>query len=57
MKDFIKYVFATVTGIVVFFLIMGILFVISLVGLAASSASSVPVEKWKNAPAKTLWDS
>ena len=45
MKDFIKYVFATVTGIVVFFLIMGILFVISLVGLAASSASSVPVEK------------
>ena len=30
MKDFIKYVFATVTGIVVFFLIMGILFVISL---------------------------
>ena len=31
MKDFIKYVFATVTGIVVFFLIMGILFVISLV--------------------------
>ena len=32
MKDFIKYVFATVTGIVVFFLIMGILFVISLVG-------------------------
>lgn len=45
MKDFIKYVFATVTGIVVFSLIMGILFVISLVGLAASSASSVPVEK------------
>lgn len=45
MKDFIKYVFATVTGIVVFTLIMGILFVISLVGLAASSASTVPVEK------------
>ena len=44
MKDFIKYVFATVTGIVVFSLIMGILFVISLVGLAASSASTVPVE-------------
>ncbi len=44
MKDFIKYVFATVTGIIVFSLIMGILFVISLVGLAASSASSVPVE-------------
>lgn len=45
MKDFIKYVFATVTGIVVFSLIMGILFVFSLVGLAASSASTVPVEK------------
>ncbi len=45
MKDFIKYVFATVTGIIVFSLIMGILFVISLVGLAASSASTVPVEK------------
>jgi len=44
MKDFIKYVFATVTGIIVFSLVMGILFVISLVGLAASSASSVPVE-------------
>ena len=44
MKDFIKYVFATVTGIIVFSLIMGILFVISLIGLAASSASSVPVE-------------
>ncbi len=45
MKDFIKYVFATVTGIIVFSLIMGILFVISLVGLAASSASSVPVKE------------
>ncbi len=45
MKEFIKYVFATVTGIVVFTLILGIFFVISLVGLAASSASSVPVEK------------
>jgi protease-4 len=45
MKEFIKYVFATVTGIIVFTLIMGILFVISLVGLAASSASTVPVEK------------
>ncbi len=44
MKEFIKYVFATVTGIIVFCLIMGILFVISLVGIAASSASSVPVE-------------
>lgn len=45
MKEFIKYVFATVTGIIVFILVMGIFFVMSLVGLAASSASSVPVEK------------
>ena len=45
MKDFLKYVFATITGIIVLGLIMGIFFVISLVGLAASSASTVPVEK------------
>ena len=45
MKDFIKYVFATVTGIIVFSLVMGIIFVISIAGLAASSASSIPVEK------------
>ena len=29
MKDFIKYVFATITGIVALFMIMGILFAIS----------------------------
>lgn len=45
MKDFFKYVLATITGIIVLGLIMGIFFVISLVGLAASSASTVPVEK------------
>ena len=45
MKEFFKYVFATVTGIIVFSLIMGILFVISIAGLAASSAASVPVEE------------
>ncbi len=45
MKDFLKYVLATITGIIVLGLIMGIFFVISLVGLAASSASTVPVEK------------
>lgn len=45
MKEFFKYVFATVTGIFIFSLVMGILFVISIAGLAASSASSVPVEK------------
>lgn len=45
MKDFLKYVFATVTGIIVVTLIMGIITVISLVGLAASSASTVPVKE------------
>jgi len=45
MKDFLKYVLATITGIIVLGLIMGIFFVISLIGLAASSASTVPVEK------------
>ncbi len=45
MKDFLKYVMATVTGIILVTVIMGILSVISLVGLAASSAGSTPVEE------------
>ena len=45
MKDFLKYVLATVTGIVLVGIIMAILSVISLVGLAASSASSTNVEE------------
>ena len=44
MKQFLKYVLATVTGIILVAIIMGILCAISLVGLAASSASSVKVE-------------
>jgi len=44
MKQFLKYVLATVTGIILVTVIMGILGAISLVGLAASSASSVKVE-------------
>ena len=44
MKQFLKYVLATVTGIILVAIIMGILSAISLVGLAASSASSVKVE-------------
>lgn len=44
MKQFLKYVLATVTGIILVAIIMGILGAISLVGLAASSASSVKVE-------------
>ena len=44
MKDFLKYVLATVTGIIMVAIVMGILGVISLVGLAASSASTTEVE-------------
>ena len=44
MKDFIKYVGATITGIVMLSVIVGILGVISLVGLAASTASTVQVK-------------
>ena len=44
MKEFLKYVLATVTGIILVTIIMGILSVISLVGLAASSASTTNVE-------------
>ena len=40
MKDFLKYVLATVTGIILLTVIMGILATISMVGIAASSASS-----------------
>ena len=44
MKDFLKYVMATVTGIILVAVIMGILTVISLVGLAASNASTTNVK-------------
>ena len=45
MKDFLKYVLATVTGIILLTVVMGILGAISLVGLAASSAGSTKVEE------------
>lgn len=44
MKDFLKYVLATVTGILMVAIVMGVLGAISLVGLAASSASTTEVE-------------
>lgn len=44
MKDFLKYVMATVTGIILVTVIMGILSVISLVGLVASNAGNTKVE-------------
>ena len=45
MKDFLKYVLATMTGIILLTIVMGILMVISLVGVAASSASKVNVKE------------
>ena len=45
MKQFLKYVLATVTGIILVSVIVGILGAISLVGLAASNASSTQVEE------------
>ena len=45
MKQFLKYVLATVTGIILVLIIVGILGGISLVGLAAKSASTTQVEE------------
>ena len=45
MKDFLKYVFATITGIILLTIVMAILGAISLVGLAASSAKTTQVEE------------
>ena len=45
MKNFLKYVLATMTGIIILSVIMGILAVISMVGLVASSAGSTQVEE------------
>ena len=45
MKQFLKYVLATVTGIVLVLIVVGILGVISLVGMAAKNASTTQVEE------------
>ena len=45
MKDFLKYVLATVTGIILVAIIMGILTVISMVGLVAANSSTPKVEE------------
>ena len=45
MKQFLKYVLATVTGIVLVMVIMGVLGAISLVGMAAASAGNTQVEE------------
>ena len=44
MKEFLKYVLATITGIILLSIIMGIMTVISMVGLVASTAGNTPVE-------------
>lgn len=43
MKEFLKYVLATITGIILVSIVMGILAVISLVGMAAAGASDTIV--------------
>ena len=44
MKDFIKYVFATVVGIILFLLIAGILGAMSLAGMVASSSATTSLD-------------
>lgn len=44
MKDFLKNVLATITGIVLLGMVMALLSIISMVGIAASSAGSISVE-------------
>lgn len=44
MKDFLKYTLATITGIIIFGLVIGIICVISLVGMAASDTATTQVK-------------
>ena len=44
MKDFLKNVLATVVGIIVFFMVMGILGAMSLVGMVAASSATTDVK-------------
>ena len=45
MKEFIKYVFATVVGLGLFLLISGIIFFVSIIGMAASEGATTSVKK------------
>ena len=45
MKDFLKYVFATVVGIGLATLLMFVIFFVSLIGMAASEGATSPVKK------------
>ena len=45
MKEFFKYVFATICGIIILGIIAGIMFMISVAGMVAASSSPTKVEK------------
>ena len=45
MKDFFKYVFATVVGIIIFILVFGMLGIMSIVGMVASSEATTDVKE------------
>ena len=45
MKDFFKYTLATITGIIIFGLVIGTIFVISLVGMVASDSATTQVKE------------
>ncbi len=45
MRQFFKYTLATICGIVILFVVLGIFFMISIAGMVASSSSTVKVEE------------
>lgn len=45
MKDFLKYVFATVVGLGLATLLMSVIFFVSIIGMAASEGATAPVKK------------
>lgn len=45
MKEFIKYVFATIVGLGLFLLIAGIIFFVSIIGMAANEGTTTSVKK------------
>ena len=45
MRQFFKYTLATICGIIILFIVLGIFFMISIAGMVASSSSTVKVEE------------
>ena len=45
MKSFLKYILATICGLVIFTFLAGIVFIISLAGMAASGSPSAQVKE------------